>query len=200
MTFVSVCRVSARAPTRSALLCSTQPMLITLRLAAALLVPSSFFSSTFQLIAALPNIVVFISDDHTLSDRSVYGAKDIVTPHMDRLAAAGMTFEMAFAPSPSCAPSRGAMLTGLMPARNGAEPNHSRPRASIKKLPAYLQELDYEVTAFGRIGHYNQTADYGFDHVERPKIWTVAPLRKFFSVRPTLFAIAFFQPTVATAT
>src|SRR5262249_34236506 len=82
------------------------------------------------------------------------------------LAAAGMTFEMAFAPSPSCAPSRGAMLTGLMPARNGAEANQTQPRAAIKKLPAYLQELGYEVVAFGKVGHYNHTAEYGFDHVE----------------------------------
>jgi arylsulfatase A-like enzyme len=58
------------------------------------------------------------------------------------------------------------MLTGLMPARNGAEPNHSEPRRDIKKLPAYLQELGYEVVAFGKVGHYAQTADYGFDHFE----------------------------------
>lgn len=119
--------------------------------------------STF---AAPPNIVVFISDDHTQRDSSVYGSKEMVTPHMEMLAAAGLTFARAFAPSPSCAPSRGAILTGLMPARNGAEPNHSEPRAEIKKLPAYLQELGYEVVAFGKVGHYNQTAHYGFDHVE----------------------------------
>lgn len=116
--------------------------------------------------AAPPNIVVFISDDHTLRDSSVYGSKDIITPHMDRLAAAGMTFDRAFAASPTCAPSRGAMLTGLMPARNGAEPNQTEPRAEIKKLPAYLQELGYEVVAFGKVAHYNQTLHYGFDHVE----------------------------------
>ncbi len=116
--------------------------------------------------AALPNIVVFISDDHTLRDSSVYGSKEIVTPHMDRLAAAGITFDRAFAPSPTCAPSRGAVLTGLMPARNGAEPNHAEPRTDIKKLPAYLQELGYEVVAFGKVGHYKQTLHYGFDHAE----------------------------------
>ncbi len=116
--------------------------------------------------AAPPNIVVFISDDHTMRDSSVYGSKEIATPHMDMIAAAGMTFDRAFAPSPSCAPSRGALLTGLMPARNGAEPNHSEPRADIKKLPAYLQELGYEVVAFGKVGHYKQTEHFGFDHFE----------------------------------
>ena len=55
---------------------------------------------------------------------------------MERLAARGLKFTQAFVASPSCAPSRAALLTGLMPARNGAEPNHTRPRAEIKKLPA----------------------------------------------------------------
>lgn len=124
------------------------------------------FGSTLSVGAAPPNIVVFISDDHTLRDSSTYGSTDLRTPHLDRLAAAGLTFNRAFVPSPSCAPSRAAMLTGLMPARNGAEPNHAKPREDIKKLPAYLKELGYEVVAFGKVGHYNQTADYGFDLVK----------------------------------
>lgn len=110
-----------------------------------------------------PNIVVFLSDDHTLADSSVYGSTDMATPNMQRLADAGTTFNQAFVVSPSCAPSRAALLTGLMPARNGAERNHARPRAEIKKLPAYLQERGYEVVSFGKVGHYAQTPEYGFD-------------------------------------
>ena len=112
---------------------------------------------------ARPPIVVFLSDDHTLTDSSLYGSTDLATPNMERVAAAGMTFDRAFVASPSCAPSRAALLTGLMPARNGAEANHSRPRAEIKKLPAYLQELGYEVVAFGKVAHYRQVTEYGFD-------------------------------------
>lgn len=114
--------------------------------------------------AASPsNIVVFLSDDHTRVDSSLYGALDLDTPNMRRVAAQGMTFDNAFVASPSCAPSRAALLTGLMPARNGAEFNHSRPRAEIKKLPAYMHELGYDVVSFGKVGHYRQTAEYGFD-------------------------------------
>ena len=83
---------------------------------------------------------------------------------MQRLADAGMTFTRAYVASPSCAPSRAALLTGLMPARNGAEANHSKPRAELKKWPAWFQELGYEVVAFGKVSHYRHTADYGFDH------------------------------------
>jgi len=52
-----------------------------------------------------------------------------------------------------------------MPARNGAEANHSRPRMEIKKLPAYLQELGYEVASFGKVAHYGHGPEYGFDVV-----------------------------------
>ena len=119
--------------------------------------------------SARPNLVIFISDDHSMLDSSVYGSKDVRTPNMQRLANAGLTFERAFVASPSCAPSRGAMLTSWYPARNGAEPNHSRPRDEIKKLPAYLQELGYEVVAFGKVSHYQHTQFYGFDYFAHDK-------------------------------
>lgn len=114
--------------------------------------------------AAPPNIVVFLTDDQSQLDLTPYGGQGIRTPNMQRLADAGMTFTRAYVASPSCAPSRAALLTGLMPARNGAEANHSKPRAKIKKWPAYFQELGYEVAAFGKVSHYKHTADYGFDH------------------------------------
>jgi N-sulfoglucosamine sulfohydrolase len=129
-----------------------------LMLACCLVVPSGA--------ASKPNVVIFISDDHTARDSSVYGSTDIVTPNMARIAADGMTFDRAYAASPTCAPSRAALLTGLMPARNGAEANHARPRADLKKLPAYLKEQGYEVVAFGKVGHYKQTKEYGFDFSE----------------------------------
>ena len=118
---------------------------------------------------ARPNLVVFLTDDHSRADSSVYGSPDVKTPHMERVAKAGLVFDRAFVASPSCAPSRAALLTGLMPARNGAEPNHSKPRAELKKLPAYLQELGYEVVAFGKVSHYQHTGDYGFDHFAHDK-------------------------------
>lgn len=110
-----------------------------------------------------PNLVFFISDDHSQRDSSVYGATDVHTPNMERLSAAGMTFDRAFVASPTCAPSRAACLSGLMPARNGVEPNHAKPRPDIRLLPSYLHELGYEVVAIGKVGHYNHTKEFGFD-------------------------------------
>ncbi|MBI5691507.1 MAG: sulfatase [Verrucomicrobia bacterium] len=116
-----------------------------------------------------PNLVIFLTDDHSLRDSTVYGAHDVKTPNMDRVARAGLTLDRAFVASPSCAPSRAALLTGLVPARNGAEANHSKPRAELKKLPAYLKELGYEVVSFGKVSHYQHTGDYGFDHFAHDK-------------------------------
>lgn len=117
-----------------------------------------------QVSAAPPNIVVFLTDDQGQLDCTPYGGYGIRTPNMQRLSDGGLTFTQAFVASPSCAPSRAALLTGLMPARNGAQANHSKPRAEIKKWPAYFHDLGYEVVAFGKVSHYKHTVDYGFDH------------------------------------
>ncbi|MGC4002181.1 MAG: sulfatase [Pirellulales bacterium] len=114
--------------------------------------------------AAPPNIVVFLADDLGWADCTINGAKDVPMPNLDRLAAAGMTFSQAFVASPSCAPSRAALLTGLDPMRNGAMLNHAHTRNEIKRWPAYFQKLGYEVAAIGKVAHYAQVKEYGFDH------------------------------------
>ncbi|HVL13514.1 MAG TPA: sulfatase [Gemmata sp.] len=116
-----------------------------------------------------PNVVLFLADDLGFADCSPYGGKEVPTPNMERLAAAGVTFTHAFVASPSCAPSRAALLTGLDPMRNGAMLNHARPRADVKKWPAYFKALGYEVAAVGKVAHYAQVTDYGFDHASHYK-------------------------------
>jgi uncharacterized sulfatase len=111
-----------------------------------------------------PDIVLFLADDLGWADCSPYGGKIVPTPNMDRLAGAGMTLTHAFVNSPSCAPSRAALLTGLEPIRNGAMLNHARPRAGLRLWPSYFQALGYEVVAFGKVAHYAQVTGYGFDH------------------------------------
>ncbi|QDU58388.1 sulfatase family protein [Aeoliella mucimassa] len=120
-----------------------------------------------QAAANPPHLVVYLSDDHSQFDSSLYGNDNIPTPEFERMAKEGMTFTHAFVASPSCAPSRAAMLTGLCPARNGAEANHSVPRPGTHSLVADLKQAGYEVVAFGKVAHYNTQALYGFDHAEQ---------------------------------
>jgi arylsulfatase A-like enzyme len=118
------------------------------------------------LAAAPPHLVILLADDHSVADMSVYGAKDVPTPHLDAMAAAGMVFDRAYVNSPSCAPSRAALFTGMHPARNGAEANHSRPSEQVARLPKYLRALGYEVVSFGKTSHYAHVKEQGFDHVQ----------------------------------
>jgi N-sulfoglucosamine sulfohydrolase len=112
------------------------------------------------------NIVVFMADDHSFVDSTVFGSKQVRTPNMARIAKAGAAFTHLFVASPSCAPSRTALLTGLMPARNGAEANHAAPRKDLTTLPTHLRRLGYTVAAFGKVAHYKMADRFGFDHVD----------------------------------
>ena len=116
-----------------------------------------------------PDIVVYLADDLSASDLAIYGGKDIETPSIDALAAEGITFDRAFVASPACAPSRAALLTGLMPARNGAEENHTFPREGTLRLPRILNQLGYQTAAFGKVAHQKSAANYGFEVIDLQK-------------------------------
>jgi N-sulfoglucosamine sulfohydrolase len=119
-----------------------------------------------------PNLVIFLADDLGLVECPPYsapaGPSTAHAPTMQRLAREGLTFTHAFVASPSCAPSRASLLTGLHIARHGAVNNHDKPRPDVKKWPAYLRDLGYEVVSFGKIAHGKHTPLYGFDSFHQP--------------------------------
>lgn len=114
--------------------------------------------------ARRPNIVFFIADDMSIKDSAAYGPTNIPGPNMEGMAREGMIFDRAYATSPSCAPSRAALLTGCYNIRNGVMWNQQRANAAIKKWPAYFQALGYEVVAIGKVSHYGHVLSYGFDY------------------------------------
>jgi arylsulfatase len=68
-----------------------------------------------------PNFVVIFADDLGYGDLGCYGAKDIRTPNLDRLAAEGMRFTSFYAAQAVCSASRAALLTGCYPNRIGIQ-------------------------------------------------------------------------------
>jgi arylsulfatase A-like enzyme len=62
-----------------------------------------------------PNILVILVDDLGYGDLSSYGAPDLLSPSIDRLAADGMRFTDFHSNSPVCSPTRAALLTGRYP-------------------------------------------------------------------------------------
>ena len=127
-----------------------------------------------------PNIVIFISDDLGRLDTSIHGSNDVRTPTMDQLAASGMTFDNAYVASPACCPSRFSFLTGLMPARHGAHPNHSLVKPGTKFLPPILKKMGYHIASFGKVAHGNR--DFaGMDFNEPKKTGMSVQIEKYFS-------------------
>jgi arylsulfatase A-like enzyme len=62
-----------------------------------------------------PNVVVILVDDLGYGDLGCYGAADLRTPHIDRMAAEGMRFTQFYANCPVCSPTRASLLTGRYP-------------------------------------------------------------------------------------
>src|SRR3954470_10124215 len=69
--------------------------------------------------AAAPNVVIIFADDLGYGDLGCYGHPTIKTPHLDRMAREGMKFTQFYSAAEVCTPSRGALLTGRLPPRNG---------------------------------------------------------------------------------
>ena len=66
----------------------------------------------------LPNIILIYADDLGYGDVGAYGATELKTPNIDRLANGGVRFTSGYATSATCSPSRYALLTGVYPWRN----------------------------------------------------------------------------------
>ena len=75
-----------------------------------------------------PNILLIVSDDQGYMDLGSMGGPDIRTPRLDRLASEGIRLTSYYSAFPVCTPSRGALLTGRYPQRNGTYDNFRNDR------------------------------------------------------------------------
>lgn len=91
---------------------------------------------------ARPNFVIILTDDHGYSDVSTYGAKDVHTPNIDRIASEGMLFTTMRANGTVCSPTRAALLTGRYADRVGVPGViRNNPRDSWGYLDPQVQTL-----------------------------------------------------------
>lgn len=135
-----------------------------------------------------PNVVLILADDLDLRDLGSFGAKDIRTPHLDRLAHEGVRFTSFYSNGTECSPTRAALLTGRYQHRVGglecaigtgnvgryddamrlAKEHDLGLPASLPTLPALLKKAGYATALCGKwhLGYEEKFApgQHGFDH------------------------------------
>ena len=97
---------------------------------------------------AKPNVLLIVSDDQGYRDLGCFGSDEVRTPHLDRLAAGGIRLTSFYVAWPACTPSRGALLTGRYPQRNGI---YDMIRNEAPDYGYQYKPGEYEAT-FERIG------------------------------------------------
>ncbi len=126
-----------------------------------------------------PNVILIFTDDQGSIDINTYGAKDLITPNLDRLASEGTRFTQFYAAAPVCSPSRAALMTGRYPQRaelagntSSKKGNPGMPSRQIT-IAEMMKKAGY---ATGHVGKWhlgytpdtmpnNQGYDYSFGHM-----------------------------------
>ncbi len=129
-------------------------MSIGVRLFPALLLVCLFNSAVIA--QRKPNIVIILADDMGYADIQPYGATDIRTPHLNRLAREGVRFTNFYANGPNCTPTRTGLMTGRWQQRVGLE-WATRPTDKKAELPLgeptvarMLKDAGYATGMFGK--------------------------------------------------
>ncbi len=111
---------------------------------------------------ARPNIVLIVADDLGYGDLGSYGAPDIRTPNLDRLAREGVRLTQFYANAPVCTPTRAALISGRyqqrVPLERPLDTNAATPGAGLdiglpatgRSLPQLLKNAGYATGLVGK--------------------------------------------------
>jgi uncharacterized sulfatase len=136
--------------------------------------------------APRPNILWISAEDLSAATLGCYGGA-AHTPRLDALAAEGLRCDAAFAASPVCAPSRSAIITGVMPTTLGSLPMRclATPPPHVVGFPTVLRQAGYWCANNAKTD-YNLRAEFsaGWDESGRTAHWRNRPdpAQPFFAV------------------
>ena len=115
--------------------------------------PLFLFFACLGLVAAdRPNIIVILADDQGFGDAGFQGNPILKTPHLDALAASGVRFT-DFLASPTCSPSRAALMTGRHEFRSGVThtiEGRNILRAGVPTMAEAFANSGYRTGIFGK--------------------------------------------------
>ena len=105
--------------------------------------------------AETPNVIVIMADDLGYGDLSCYGATELETPHIDKLAADGLRFTNGYCSASTCTPTRYSLLTGTYAFR-GERTGIAPPSApaiiqpGTETVPSILKRAGYATAVIGK--------------------------------------------------
>jgi len=123
----------------------------------------AFISVTNMAVAARPNILYIMSDDHAAHAISAYRSRlsEIApTPNIDRLANEGALFSNAFCTNSICSPSRACVLTGQYNHVNGAFDLGGKVLPGKQMLALQMGKAGYDTAMIGKWHLKVEPADF----------------------------------------
>jgi len=120
-----------------------------------------------------PNILFIMTDQQAATAMSCVGNPYVKTPNIDRIAAAGVLFEKAYAAEPLCKPCRTVIFTGKMPHETNVTINETKrftgPVPTM--LGRIIKDAGYTTCYYGKWHvplSIDKVATHGFDTFEFP--------------------------------
>ena len=129
-------------------------------------------AAALNALAAQPNVLVILTDDHRADYLGCQGHPIVKTPHIDRLAAEGVRFREAFVTSAACTPNRTCLLTGQYERKHGVtfgSASSLTEEAFAETYPMQLRQAGYYV---GYVGKNHTPIGAGAGINKKPKMTT----------------------------
>ena len=156
----------------------------------AVLVLAAITSLQGQTSTAKPNIILIVSDDQGF-DLGAFGAKEFVTPNLDRMAAEGMRGTNFYNTASVCTPSRSGLITGRYPQRNGTYEmirndmvnyGHRYTKSEYAMSPEMTLGLDVREKTFGDVLRGAGYVNAAFGKWDMGQAKRFLPLQRGFDV------------------
>ena len=113
--------------------------------------------------AERPNFLIIMSDQHAPDTVGGMGHPAVVTPALDRLMAAGVSFRNAYCCYPMCTPSRASFMTGQLTPEHGVWELGTPLRSDMPTWAHVLRSAGYATSISGRMHFIGRDQMHGFE-------------------------------------